>query len=402
MYSPILWDIRDFVDRWRIQHRQSREYELLKNSLFSGGITPETLSLLISGGDAAPQKGHKVNAWADDFDDNHYGGRYPPQNEASWKYGGDSADVQQPRPGHGAYLTGQSHLRVPCSQPPQRHVSYGTGPSSIPEDTAFDEVDSFDGSNTYGNTNGGNSQRTLYFTGFPARTTYRDLLSVIKGGKILSINLRSEKSATVTFFDAAADYLTWTKRNDIYLHSKRIDVRWADRQFRLNQHIANKVNNGATRNLCIRGAASHGLTEERIREDMEHIHNLIIVDITYRNGPGDAFVSTNSTHNALFARTCMMSRSTYKGCKIEFYPDECDVPLPMPAPRSLAPQQQSSKGGKGFETMNRFGMLGLQSENGGSSDAENRGPRSQDDEDEDDEGLEDEGVGWSHHGVSLG
>lgn len=249
---------------------------------------------------------------------------------------------------------------------------------------------------------GNNTQRTLYLAGFPARTTYRDLLSVIKGGKIISINLRSEKSATVTFLDAAADYLTWTKRNDIYLHCKRVDVRWADRQFRLNQHIANKIANGATRNLCIRGAASHGLTAERIQEDMEHIHGLVIVDITYRNSSGDAYVSTNSVHNALFARTCMMSRSTYKGCKIEFYPDECDSPIPLPAPRPTV-NKQRELGGKGFETMNRFGMLGL--DDSRSSDEENHGPipsQAQDeDDDEEDDQLDDETLDWSHQGVSL-
>lgn len=345
-----------------------------------------------------------MNAWADDFDDNQHGQQYSAGNGQSWKYGGDSAGEQALFPGNGAYLTNQASLRVPSGQPPQRYASYGTGASSFPEDTAFDEADSYEGSNIYSNNNGGTTQRTLYFTGFPAQTTYRDLLSVIRGGKILSINLRSERSATVTFFDAAADYLTWTKRNDVYLNCKRVEVRWADRQFRLNQHIANKVNKGASRNLCIRGAASHGLTEKRIRDDMEHIHNLVIVDITFRNNAGDAYVSTNSIHNALFARTCMMSRSTYKGCKIEFYPDECDVPLPVPAPRSVVPQQQKEK--KGFGTMNRFGMLGLQSEgDGSSSNEENVEPitarvddGSEDEEDEEDGGA----VDWSRRGVSLG
>lgn len=68
----------------------------------------------------------------------------------------------------------------------------------------------------------GNEKRTLYFHGFSDRTTYRDLLSVIKGGKLLSVNLRAERSATVTFLEGASDFLTWAKRNDIYLNSKRV------------------------------------------------------------------------------------------------------------------------------------------------------------------------------------
>jgi len=91
---------------------------------------------------------------------------------------------------------------------------------------------------------------------------------------------------------------------------------------------------------------------------MEHIHNLIIVDVTFRQG--DAYVSTNSVHNALFARPCMMSRAEYKGCKVEFYRDECDVPLPVRTFESrgpgIAPMPKSRKPIVG----NRFGMLKIE------------------------------------------
>ncbi|KJX92988.1 hypothetical protein TI39_contig4468g00001, partial [Zymoseptoria brevis] len=143
-----------------------------------------------------------------------------------------------------------------------------------------------------------------------------------------------------------------------------IEVRWAERQFRLNNHIAHKITNGATRNIRIRGAVDKGLTEDVIRDDMEHMHNLIIIAVDFRKG--DAFVSTNSVHNALFARTCMMSRSSYKGCKIEFYPDECDVPLP-------ARNQHVKNGGREPDARhtslaNRFDMLDI--DGTGSSDDE--------------------------------
>lgn len=107
-----------------------------------------------------------------------------------------------------------------------RHISYGI--SSGVDENAFDYDDDFDdetnnqaipGANFVPPTN---ERRTLYFSGFSDRTTYRDLLSVIKGGKLLSINLRSERSATVTFLEGAAEFLAWAKRNDIYLNSKRV------------------------------------------------------------------------------------------------------------------------------------------------------------------------------------
>lgn len=165
----------------------------------------------------------------------------------------------------------------------------------------------------------------------------------------------------------------------------QIEVRWADRQFRLNNHINNKVASGATRNILIRNAVDKGLTAEQISDDMEHIHNLIIIDITFQNG--NAYVSTNSIHNALFARTCMMSRTTYRGCKVEFYHDECEAPLPVraPQPRNM-PQEPAKK--KNVPLANRFDMLDLDTSSGASNtDVENRDPldgRTLDSDDDDD------------------
>lgn len=151
----------------------------------------------------------------------------------------------------------------------------------------------------------------------------------------------------------------------------QVEVKWADRQFRLNTHIANKIANGATRNILIHSAADRGLTAPQIREDMEHIHNLVVIDVVFRGA--DALVSMNSIHNALFARTCMMSRSTYKGCKIEFVRDECDVPLPTKAyvPKAIGAEKKAKKAGPAIS--NRFDMLNIDGA-GHDSDEENRTP----------------------------
>ena len=47
-------------------------------------------------------------------------------------------------------------------------------------------------------------------------------------------------------------------------------------------------------------------TEESIREDLEHIHNLAVLGVDFNSG--NCFIKTNSVHNAMYARTCMMSR----------------------------------------------------------------------------------------------
>ena len=113
---------------------------------------------------------------------------------------------------------------------------------------------------------------------------------------------------------------------------------------------------GATRNLIIRGI-HEGITEERIRSQLDHIHNIVVISITFEDG--DAYLSLNSINNSLFARTCMMSRVTYRGMKIEWYPDECAQPLPklqyVPKKENLASPQSK----KLTSAMNRFQMLNM-------------------------------------------
>jgi len=108
--------------------------------------------------------------------------------------------------------------------------------------------------------------------------------------------------------------------------------------------------------LVIRGVHPN-ITEERIREDLDHIHNLVIIGVAYQNG--DAHIELNSIHNSLFARTCMMSRAVYKGTRIEWYPDECAQPLPkmqyLPKKENIPAQPVKNTN----LMVNRFQMLNM-------------------------------------------
>ncbi|KAI6864758.1 hypothetical protein KC338_g5330 [Hortaea werneckii] len=352
--------------------RVSKEYELLKSALFQGGITAETLDILISGagsGGARKDSGASgLKTGPDTFDSQssaYYSNlNYQSQNglyqDVRWRRNGSSSSAF--RDSNSQQTQAGATLQVPSLS---RHASYGAPPSSIPDDSAFDDDHDDDDDDLIEESrrsllqppglHPSSERRTLYFSGFSDRTTYKDFVSIIKGGQLLSVNLRPERSGTVTFLDGAEAFLAWVRRHDIYLHSKRIEVKWADRQYRLNNHIHHKILHGATRNLIIRNARSHGLTASQIRADLDHIHNLVIIDISFRcpasaaamrsgssarEGGDDAYVETNAVHNALFARTCMMSRTAYKGCRIEFFPDQCAGPLPVPAIVS-----RSSRGG---------------------------------------------------------
>lgn len=131
----------------------------------------------------------------------------------------------------------------------------------------------------------------------------------------------------------------------------------------LSNYIASQMANGATRNLLIRGVHPN-LTEAQIREDMEHIHNLSIISVTFAQG--NAYISTNSVQKASYARNCMRSRMPYKLMRIEYYPDECAEPLPR---IQHFPRKETPRPVKKLNPMaNRFEMLHLEDESDDGSD----------------------------------
>ncbi|KAK7398490.1 hypothetical protein QQX98_012121 [Neonectria punicea] len=179
--------------------------------------------------------------------------------------------------------------------------------------------------------------RTIHLSNLAEGVTHADITEAVRGGQILEVFLRQrDRTATVSFVygeDAKAFYAR-ARQADLYIRNKRVDLRWGDRQFILAGHVAHKLNIGASRNLVIRNCDPNH-TEETIRDDLEHIHNLVVIDVNFVKG--DCFISTNSVHNAIFARTCMMSRTKYRSSRIQWAADECAQPLAeIPAPRRSA------------------------------------------------------------------
>lgn len=186
-----------------------------------------------------------------------------------------------------------------------------------------------DGSNRSIPTHPRSPPHSLYSTLLPNGAKYRHLTSAIRGGMLLDVHIYADHTARVAMISGAAEFLAHVKRNNFYIKGKRIEVQWNDRQYIVKPYIKSKLAAGATRNLIIRNAASK-IDEQEMREHMQHIDELIIIDYTVRGN--DVHVETNSVHNALFARTCMLNRMPYKTLKIEFGADACAQLLPA-APR---------------------------------------------------------------------
>lgn len=204
---------------------------------------------------------------------------------------------------------------------------------------------------------GKTEQRTIFAKNLSDRTCHKDIVDFIRGGLVLDIYLR-ERSASISFVEGSAgqEFMSHVKRKDIYVHGKRLEFSWSERQYILPGHVRNMISIGATRNVLIHGIDPL-ITEELIRKQLDHIHNLVVISVSFEKG--DAYISLNSINNSLFARTCMMSRVTYKGMKIEWFPDECAQPLPeikyAPKKENLAPPQPQTF----TSAMNRFQMLNI-------------------------------------------
>ncbi|RWA13876.1 hypothetical protein EKO27_g1257 [Xylaria grammica] len=175
----------------------------------------------------------------------------------------------------------------------------------------------------------------------------------------------TEHIASVSFVreEDAVRFYEHARKNDIYIKNKRVFIKWADRHFILPGHVANKMAAGATRNLIIRRCGAHH-TEDSVRDDLQHIHNLLVIKVEFIGG--SCYIKTNSVHNAMFARTCMMSRAKYKGSKIEWDVDECDQPFEVVQKTSLRPQPPAKTPVAG--TRNRFDMLRLDDDDNNESD----------------------------------
>ncbi|PSS03778.1 hypothetical protein BD289DRAFT_457651 [Coniella lustricola] len=150
---------------------------------------------------------------------------------------------------------------------------------------------------------------SLVLSGLTKVTTHADITEAVRGGQLLDVFLKvHERSAAISFVQSAdaQAFLDYVRRHDLYIKHKRVEVHWSDCHSILPNHVANKLRIGATRNLIIRRHDPR-LTEAIIKEDMEHIHNLVVIKVEFLAGA--CYIKTNFVHNAMFARTCMNESS---------------------------------------------------------------------------------------------
>ncbi|KAL8906329.1 MAG: hypothetical protein Q9207_002104 [Kuettlingeria erythrocarpa] len=337
----------------------------LRNALYRGGVESQTLEVLIRG-DQAP---NPISTLASDF--NGTGDAALPDSSiwgSSYKLDAPSTKKPEAPAFALAHISGVSGSKAYTREDYHIHR-----PSSAQYDDVYfpDDVEKEENNPPFKSDRQmyprmeRTDQRSIVFRNLSDRTTHQDILNVIRGGPLLDMYLRAQDKR---YRMNAVHVLQWV------LIRMQVSFAWAERQYILPGHLANKISIGATRNLVIRGIQPN-VTEQSLRDDLDHIHNLIVINMSFDGR--DVFLSLNSVRNSLFARTCMMSRAKYKGMRIEWYPDECALPLPK---MQNSTKKQSAPPPKRPEApmINRFQMLNMDEDGdateNGSSLAEDEDP----------------------------
>ncbi|KAK3898773.1 hypothetical protein C8A05DRAFT_37637 [Staphylotrichum tortipilum] len=346
---------RDEYDRLMLSAKQ---YANLRQNLLRGGVGESTVDLL-SQDDKTIQAGHQPTATA----------TATPSVADTTEDGGVRVYPTAQRVPTGPY--GQRKEANHCSPRARHHERTTWADQEVDEDEEDDNaaseaespVETIPGANYVKPQNQRQQYerqcvRTVVLTGLADGTTHAELANAVRGGLLLDIFLRShERAASISFLHSAdaKKFYDHVRRHDLYIRNKRVEIKWGDRQFVLPGHVANKISMGATRNLVVHGYDNRH-TEDVVRDDLDHIHNLVVVKVEFVGG--NCYIGLNSVHNAIYARQCMLSRLRYKGKKISYDIDECDQPYPPPpAPK---PRKETAAPKKGLAAVqNRFQLLNL-------------------------------------------
>jgi hypothetical protein len=165
---------------------------VLRNALFRGGLTTETLETLLAG-----------------------------ECEAGSVQHGHSSETklaqQHTVPVSSNQLRGETDLRGSATARNRLHAGRQPYTSNQYPGYGHPESDTDHDLHT-----AQRERHTLLVANLSDRTTYKDLTTVVRGGRLLEIHIRNDSLATKSFVEGAADFLAYTKRNDVYLHTKRV------------------------------------------------------------------------------------------------------------------------------------------------------------------------------------
>ena len=180
---------------------------MLKSALFRGGLTHETLETLLEGEGTTMEDSPQYDYWTEDA--------FTKSNSYNSLHSETS-----PISDNTAVCNGLQPGAQPCTF--HRILSYGEHDSSFGSLTKDDE----DQGRTSAPYIPVHDQRTLLISNLSERTTHKDVASIIRGGRLVDIFLRNDRTAAISFIEGATEFLAYAKRNDIYLNMKRVSLKF--------------------------------------------------------------------------------------------------------------------------------------------------------------------------------
>jgi hypothetical protein len=198
-------------------HVVFRPTDLLRTALLRGGVEQATLDLLTTAQDGADTSHEfsNIKDGRDKYSSNHYPPSLVPI--AISKPGGSAS--------HADTLSHNTSAPGSRAIPYNRVSSFGTAASSN-DSTSKDEF-GIAGGQIRSTVSISSDQRTLVFGNLSEKVTHKDLTNIIRGGRLLDIYIRHDRSGTcafVSFAEGATEFFAYAKRNDFYLHAKRVRV----------------------------------------------------------------------------------------------------------------------------------------------------------------------------------
>lgn len=181
--------------------------DLLKSALFRGGLTNETLDTLLAG-ESNATTASEVQQYDYAAGDNYTESRHVPLSNPTPLHHPEQRSVTT------------NNTETSCGYGRPRAVQLGSS-NNLRRDT-IDDFSTDDQGQTFTQRVPLHDQRTVLISNLPERATHKELTEIIRGGRLLDIFLRNDRTATVSFVEGAGDFLAYAKRADVYLHMKRV------------------------------------------------------------------------------------------------------------------------------------------------------------------------------------
>lgn len=172
--------------------------DLLKSALFRGGLTVETLDTLLAGEGAAHDEPKTYSSQSSSWEETFGRPRSVPAVVSCPQLEDSPPTSQNMTVGDGVVKPRK------LSQPHHRVYSYGQPDSFDASEKEEDDI------RESANRIPVHDQRTVLVTNLSDRTTHKDLVAIVRGGRVLDIFLRNDRSATVSFVEGAGESIEST------------------------------------------------------------------------------------------------------------------------------------------------------------------------------------------------